>query len=57
MSNSNLDLTTMSKEELIHLIVAYDKYIIDYPEDHEMTGNYPVCLEEFYECEYSEAKT
>lgn len=40
---------------LVDLIVEYNNYVMKYPEDHDVRGgNYPVCLEEFYDNEYQE---
>lgn len=35
------------------LIVEYNYYVINYPKSHDVEGGqYPVCLEEFYDNEY-----
>lgn len=40
-------LNDYSKQELINIIQAYDNYVIEFPEDHDCSGDYPVCLREF----------
>lgn len=51
-----MELENMSKEELIKLIRAYDTYIMEYIEDSlpNNLDRYPVCLNEFLDCEFSE---
>ena len=45
----------MSKEELLKLIKQYNNYIIDICEDEQNTINkYPVCINEFIDCEFKE---
>jgi len=46
-----MNLNDLSKIELIDLILHYDNYVIEYPEDHDGEG-YPVCLQEFYHNDY-----
>lgn len=41
----------LTKNELLHLIRFYDRYVIDFPDTHD-EGCYPVCLDEFYESDY-----
>lgn len=46
-------LEELSKEELLDLIDAYDRYIQNAnDEDRYPDGWYPVCIHEFYDCEY-----
>lgn len=40
-------LDSYSKQELIQIIRAYDRYIGDFCDDHDCIGDYPVCLNEF----------
>ena len=51
-------LANLSKTELINIIRSYDKYIIDYMEEHGLCadGCCPVCFGEFYDNEYQEYK-
>lgn len=44
----------LSKKELLKVMYAYDKYIIDFFEEEFHEGMTPVCLNEFYDNEYSE---
>lgn len=46
------NLYDLSREELIGVMKFYDKYIIEYFENHD--EGCPVCLEEFYNNEYKE---
>lgn len=42
------DLNEYTKNELIQIIRAYDRYIIEFYDDHDyIGGDYPVCLDEF----------
>ena len=41
------DLNEYTKDELIQIIRAYDCYIIEFYDDHDCSGDYPVCLDEF----------
>lgn len=41
------NLNSYSKQELIQIIRAYDRYIIEFYDDHDCTGDCPVCLNEF----------
>lgn len=42
------DLNEYTKDELIQIIRAYDRYIIEFYDDHDcISGDYPVCLDEF----------
>lgn len=42
------DLNEYTKDELIQIIRAYDRYIIEFYDDHDcIGGDYPVCLDEF----------
>lgn len=42
------DLNEYTKDELIQIIRAYDRYIIEFYDDHDCIGSdYPVCLDEF----------
>ena len=46
-------LDGLTREELIELIVAYDQYIQDANDENRyQDGWYPVCIEEFYDCEF-----
>jgi hypothetical protein len=51
-----VDLNALSKKELIKLIMCYDKYIIDYVDEHGICidGCCPVCIGEFYDNEFQE---
>ena len=43
----------LSKEELLDLLYAYDKYIQEANDDNRYAeGWYPVCIEEFYDNDY-----
>lgn len=45
----------LSKEELIDLLLEYDAYIqLANDEDSYHDGWRPVCINEFYDCEYRE---
>jgi hypothetical protein len=48
-------LTEMTKAELIDLIIEYNRYIIRYGDEHGVCedGCYPVCINEFLDCDYS----
>ena len=47
----------IDKEELILLMVEYDRYIQDAnDEDKYSTGWHPVCINEFYDNEFQEIK-
>jgi hypothetical protein len=39
-------------EEEIELLKKYIKYVHDYPDDHEIQGDYPVCFDEWWNNEY-----
>jgi hypothetical protein len=41
----------LSKEELLDLIKAYNDYVIDFFEEHDL-GMYPISVYEFYDNEY-----
>lgn len=42
------NLNSYSKQELIQIIRAYDRYIIEFYDDHDCIGDCPpVCLNEF----------
>ena len=41
------DLNEYTKDELIQIIRAYDRYIIEFYDDHDCIGDCPVCLDEF----------
>ena len=43
----------LSKEELLRIMRAYDKYIIEFFDDEVHEGMIPVCIEEFYDNEYN----
>jgi len=45
----------LSKDELLGLLYAYDKYIQEAnKEDRYREGWYPVCIAEFYDNEYQD---
>lgn len=46
-------LEKLNKETLLDLIYDYDRYIIEFYEEHD-TGMTPVCVEEYYNNEYQE---
>lgn len=46
---SKKELSKLSKDELLDLIVSYDNYVKEM--DME-AGQYPVCLSEYYENDY-----
>lgn len=50
------DLKDFTKEELLDIINEYDKYIIQFMEEHGdcTDGSTPVCVAEFNDCEYEE---
>lgn len=37
----------MTNKEYISLLEEYIKYVEEYPDDHEVKGNYPVCFDEW----------
>ena len=46
---------TLDKETLLDLLHEYDIYIQDANEERKYEeGWYPVCIKEFYDCEYQE---
>ena len=48
-------LKTLDKETLLDLLHEYDIYIQDANEERKYEeGWYPVCIKEFYDCEYQE---
>lgn len=49
-------LENLSKNELLELIILYDKYIQEFFEEEVHEGMIPVCIEEFYNNEYQEIK-
>lgn len=51
-------LDHLSKEELLDLLTRYDEYIQEANDDDRYSdGWYPVCLNEFYDCEYQMLKS
>ena len=48
-------IKTLDKETLLDLLHEYDLYIQDANEERKYEeGWYPVCISEFYDCEYQE---
>lgn len=47
-----IEIKNLSKNELLRLLRAYDKYIKEYFDDEAHEGMIPICLEEFYNNEY-----
>ena len=47
-----LALETMSKSQLIHLIISYNNYIKEHGQEDFDAGWTQVCLEEFYDNDY-----
>jgi hypothetical protein len=49
-------LSKLNKETLLALVRGYDLYIVNYMETHGLCkdGCCPVCLDEFYHCEFME---
>ena len=46
-------MESLSKEELLDLLIAYDKYIQEANDDNRYAeGWFPVCIEEFYDNDY-----
>lgn len=46
-------LEELGKEELLELLHAYDRYIQNANDENRYSnGWYPVCINEFYDCEY-----
>ena len=46
-------MESLSKEELLDLLIAYDKYIQEANDDNKYAeGWFPVCIEEFYDNDY-----
>lgn len=41
------NLNSYSKQDLIQIIRAYDRYIIEFYDEHDCMGDCPVCLDEF----------
>lgn len=49
------DFNDLTKENLLDLLDEYDKYIQEANESNRYAeGWFPVCLHEFYDCEYQE---
>lgn len=48
-------LVKLTKEEIIALAVAYNDYLfVDHEDEISRMDRAPVCLAEFYDCEYQE---
>ena len=48
-------LECLTKEEIIDLVIAYHEYLfIDHEDEFNHMDRAPVCLAEFYDCEYQE---
>jgi hypothetical protein len=48
-------LSKLSQEELLNLLKCYDEYIQQANDDDSYKGGWqPVCISEFYDCEYQE---
>lgn len=46
-----MELNEYTKPELIDIIVAYNKYVMTFYEEHD-EGSHPVCIYEFIDNEY-----
>ncbi len=46
-------ISEMNKNELLYFIELYNNYVVDFPDYHD-SGSYPVCIYEFFECEYQQ---
>ena len=52
-----MNLTNISKQELLEVLQYYDVYIqLANEENYYNTGWRPVCIAEFYDCEYAQFK-
>ena len=50
-------LRNKTKEELLDILYAYDRYIQKANEEnYYLEGWFPVCINEFYDCEFQEEK-
>lgn len=50
-----MKINQLNKEGLLKLIKAYDEYIIDKCDDEQnVINNCPVCIDEFFDCEFQE---
>lgn len=47
-------LEELNREELLKLIKAYNKYIIEFFDEEVHEGMIPICIEEFYNNEFQE---
>ena len=48
-------LESLTKEEIIDLALAYNDYLfVDHEDEFNRMDRAPVCLAEFYGCEYQE---
>jgi hypothetical protein len=48
-----MNFNNLDKDELAALLFAYDEYIQNANEDDRFSdGWYPVCISEFYDCEF-----
>lgn len=48
-----MNLCELNKDELLDLLIQYNKYIQEANDDNAYhTGWRPVCISEFYMCEY-----
>jgi hypothetical protein len=45
-------LEKLNKNELLRLLRAYDKYVINFFDEEEHEGMIPICVEEFFNNEY-----
>ena len=48
-------LESLTKKEIVNLVIAYNDYLfIDHEDEFNRMDRAPVCLAEFYDCEYRE---
>ena len=43
----------ITKEELLDLALSYSRYVMDFADRYD-TGCWPVCINEYFDCEYAE---
>ena len=52
------DLSKLTKEELLDVLITYDKYIQEANDDNRYRDGWlPVCINEFFDCDYLEMKS
>ena len=51
--NTFEDINQLNHEELLDLLIEYNRYVIEVCDRQD--GSVPVCVPEFYDCEYQES--